>query len=334
MVFLDNASTTRQKFFAKDYTDDITFLNSNAEYAYRTRKALNQQRESIKNCLGLKDGAIIFTRCATESANLFKDLWDGDLNFSEKEHDSVYPRLRGIGKEVWIQQTVNQTTGEIFNLHQILMEHEFIALDMTAGIGKVNIEIPDNCQAVWFSGHKFHAPHIGVLWLCDKLMKKCGTYREEKNQFGLLHGTIDVAGIVALEQALNQACYTPALLKKQKKWHWLVNGLKHELKVAGIEYGFITNPENERTNAINAIQLEGINADSLQQFLASKDIYIGIGDSACAAGHDFRILTKGYGLSQKDAEQVVRISFDEDNTIADVLAFVDGVKEFKEKFLG
>lgn len=334
MVFLDNASTTKQKFFAKDYTDNVTFLNSNAEYAYRTRKVLQQQRESIKNCLGLKGGEILFTRCATESADLFKYLWLGDWNFSPKEHNSVFPCVQGTGNEVWIQQTVNQITGEIFNLCQISTEHKFIALDMTAGIGKIKTNIPDNCQALWFSGHKFHAPHIGVLWLCDELMKKCGAYHEEKNQFGLLHGTIDVAGIVALEQALNQACNISSLIKKNKKWWHLVNYLIYNLDENAIDYRFIVNQENTHNNAINAIQLNGINADSLQQFLVSKDIYIGIGDSACAEGHDFRVLTKGYGLSQKDAEQVVRISFDEDNTIDDVLAFVDGVKEFKERFLG
>ena len=331
MVYLDNAATTRQKFFAKDFSDGTTFLNSNAEYAYKTRRILARQREIIKECLGLKGGGVIFTRCATESAELFGRLWSTGIVCSSKEHDSVYRLQRPHSdSEIWIQQTVNQLTGEIFDIPT----DKPVALDMTAGIGKIKVNIPSNCKALWFSGHKFHAPHIGGLWLCDELMKKRNATLSEKNQFDLAHGTIDVAGIIALEQALNQACYTPDLLSKQKTWHWFEDGLKYELKSAGVDCCFITNSENERTNAINAIQLKGINADSLQQFLARKDIYIGIGDSACAAGHDFRVLTKGYGLSQKDAEQVVRISFDEDNTIADVLKFVDGVKEFKERFLG
>lgn len=331
MVYLDNAATTRQKFFAKDFLDETTFLNSNAEYAYKTRRTLARQREIIKECLGLKGGGVIFTRCATESAELFGRLWSTGIVCSPKEHDSVY-RLQRLhcDSEIWIQQTVNQLTGEIFDIPT----DRPVALDMTAGIGKIKVGVPSNCKALWFSGHKFHAPHIGVLWLCDELMKKRNATLSEKNQFDLVHGTIDVAGIIALEHALNQACYLPDLLNKQKKWHWFVDGLKHELKSAGVEYRFIINPESEHTNAINAIQLKGINADSLQQFLASKDIYIGIGDSACAAGHDFRVLTKGYGLSHKDAGQVVRISFAEDNTLADVFAFADGVKEFKERFLG
>lgn len=331
MVFLDNASTTRQKFFAKDYTDDVTFLNSNAEYAYRTRKELNQQRESIQNCLGLKGGEIIFTRCATESAELFAEKWGLGIDCSDKEHDSVYNLRRFSSRgSVWIQQTVNQLTGEIFRIPTNVP----VALDMTAGIGKVNTEIPNNCQAVWFSGHKFHAPHIGVLWLCDELMKECGAYYEWKNQFGLLHGTIDVAGIAALVKALQQSCDIVYLQEKRHIWDELLSEIMRGFYKHNIKYSLVYQGAKSHAQAINAIQLEGINADSLQQFLASKDIYIGIGDSACAAGHDFRVLTRGYGLSQKDAEQVIRISFDEDNTMADVLAFVDGVKEFKERFLG
>lgn len=337
MVYLDNAATTRQKFFAKDFSDETTFLNSNAEYAYKTRQILAQQREIIKECLGLKGGGVIFTRCATESAELFSRLWSTGIVCSPKEHDSVYRLQRPhCDSEIWIQQTVNQLTGEIFNIPT----DRPVALDMTAGIGKIKVNIPSNCKALWFSGHKFHAPHIGVLWLCDELMRKRNTTLSEKNQFNLVHGTIDVASICALAEALRHCSNSKNIAQKQDKWFLLTAYLMSKMRDNEICYKFIDenniNPTLTiyRTLAINAIRLKGINADSLQQFLASRNIYIGIGDSACAAGHDFRVLTKGYGLSQKEAEQVARISFDEDNTMADVLAFVDGVKEFKERFLG
>ena len=337
MVYLDNAATTRQKFFAKDFFDETTFLNSNAAYAYKTRQILTKQREIIKECLGLKGGDVIFTRCATESAELFGKLWSTGIVCSPKEHDSVYRLQRPhCDSEIWIQQTVNQLTGEIFDIPTDTP----IALDMTAGIGKIKVNVPSNCKALWFSGHKFHAPHIGVLWLCDELMKKRNATLSEKNQFDLVHGTIDVASICALTEALRHCSNSENIAQKQDKWFWLTAYLMRKMTDNEICYKFIDDNNIDpplpiyRALAINAIQLKGINADSLQQFLASRNIYIGIGDSACAAGHNFRVLTKGYGLSQKDAEQVVRISFGEDNTMADVLAFVDGVKEFKERFLG
>ena len=330
MVYLDNAATTRQKFFAKDFLDETTFLNSNAEYAYKTRRVLAQQREIIKECLGLKGGGVIFTRCATESAELFSRLWSTGIVCSPKEHDSVYRLQRPhCDSEIWIQQTVNQLSGEIFDIPT----DRPVALDMTAGIGKIKVNVPSNCKALWFSGHKFHAPHIGVLWLCDDLMKKRHATLSEKNQFDLVHGTIDVASICALTEALRNACASRKLIRNKATWHELVECLISELKFNGIRYKIIANPRDARTLAINAIQLKGINADSLQQFLASKDIYIGIGDSACAAGHDFRVLTKGCGLGQAEAEQVVRISFDEDTKYQDIEQFINNVAEFKARFL-
>lgn len=330
MVYLDNAATTKQKFFAKDFLDETTFLNSNAEYAYKTRRILAQQREIIKECLGLKGGGVIFTRCATESAELFSRLWSTGIVCSPKEHDSVYRLQRPhCDSEIWIQQTVNQLTGEIFNIPT----DRPVALDMTAGIGKIKVNIPSNCKALWFSGHKFHAPHIGVLWLCDELMQKRNATLSEKNQFDLVHGTIDVAGIFALTVALQHCSDSKNIAQKQEKWFLLTEYLMRKMNDNEISYKFIGDNKIDRTLAINAILLQGINADSLQQFLASKDIYIGVGDSACASRHRFRVLKIGYGLDQADAEQVVRISFDEDTSHVDIEQFANGVAEFKERFL-
>lgn len=330
MVYLDNAATTRQKFFAKDFTDETTFLNSNAEYALKTRQTLARQREIIKDCLGVKSGGIIFTRCATESAELFGKLWSTGIVCSVKEHDSVYRLERPHSdNRVWVQQRVNPLTGEIFNMP---VDEPPFAMDMTAGIGKVKTPIHNGCQALWFSGHKFHAPHVGVLWLCDEMMRKRAT-KDEKNQFDVLHGTVDCASICALTAALQSCSDGKFIAQKQEKWFLLTEYLMRKLVDNEIGYKFIGDNEINRTLAINAILLRGINADSLQQFLASKDIYIGVGGSACAAEHDFRVLKIGYGLSQDEAEQVVRISFDEDTTHRDIEQFVDGVVGFKKRFL-
>lgn len=329
MVYLDNAATTRQKFFAKDFSDETTFLNSNAEYAYKTRQILAQQREIIKECLGLKGGGVIFTRCATESAELFSRLWSTGIVCSPKEHDSVYRLQRPhCDSEIWIQQTVNQLTGEIFNIPT----DRPVALDMTAGIGKIKVNIPSNCKALWFSGHKFHAPHIGVLWLCDELMRKRNTTLSEKNQFNLVHGTIDVASIVALGQALRNACTSRKLIRNKATWHELVECLISELKSNGIRYKIIANPRNARTLAINAIQLKGINADSLQQYLASKQIYVGLGHSSCSGNSDNRVLN-AYGLSDKEASEVIRVSFDENSDENDITKLAEGISNFIRIFI-
>lgn len=85
-------------------------------------------------------------------------------------------------------------------------------------------------------------------------------------------------------------------------------------------------------SAINAIMFDDINADSLQQYLASKQIYIGIGGSACSNLHDFRVLN-ACGLTNNEASHVVRVSFGDETTEHDIDEFVNAVVEYKEKFV-
>ena len=86
------------------------------------------------------------------------------------------------------------------------------------------------------------------------------------------------------------------------------------------------------TAAINAIRLNGINADALQQFLAIRGIYVGVGGSACSAAHDYRVL-RAYGLTDGEAPEVIRVSFGDETTLSDIEALVEGVKEYKERFV-
>ena len=77
---------------------------------------------------------------------------------------------------------------------------------------------------------------------------------------------------------------------------------------------------------------DDINADSLQQYLASKQIYIGIGGSACSSLHDFRVLN-ACGLANNEASRVIRVSFGDETTERDVDEFVKNICEYKKKFL-
>lgn len=90
---------------------------------------------------------------------------------------------------------------------------------------------------------------------------------------------------------------------------------------------------HEFTFAINAIRLPGFNADALQQFLASKQVYISIGGSACAERHDYRVLENGYNLTKQEANEVIRVSFGEDSTAEEVKALVKNICEFKKIYL-
>ena len=134
----------------------------------------------------------------------------------------------------------------------------------------------------------------------------------------------------AMTQAVEDSCNISLLEERQAQWMDLSDELYSRLLDVCADVKQIGN--NEGCWAINAIHLPGFNADALQQYLASKQIYVSIGGSACTEKHDYRVLN-AYGLSNDEASEVIRVSFGEDSSIEDVKALVDGIKEFKEKFV-
>ena len=79
--------------------------------------------------------------------------------------------------------------------------------------------------------------------------------------------------------------------------------------------------------------MDGINADALQQYLADRGIYIGIGASACSGSHNYRVLCSGYGLSIDEAQRTIRVSFDFENTESEIDEFINAVNDFRGAFL-
>ena len=231
---------------------------------------------------------------------------------------------------------VSNITGEIFPVKDIgYLCHKYNAFyicDATALLGHAVIEpnIDDWCDLLVLDGHKLGTElGIGAMWISDR-------FDEWLNGFKL-HGTPNLAGALAMTQAVEEACDTHKLSQNSVHYAKLLDYLIDGLIEKNIDFQLVPEyeedePSNKFTLAINAIRLSGFNVDALQQFLASKQVYISIGGSACAEKHDYRVLN-AYGLSNDEASEVIRVSFGEDSSIEDVDALVDGIKEFKEKFV-
>ena len=345
MIYLDYAATNPfTKYPCSQYGQ---FLNPNANYAYKEQKLLDECANRVKTAIGAKSGKVIF---GGTSSQLIENLMNWEINGkrryteyvigSKYEHDSfnkfLVTRVANIdqlmdtitknrgyrGCVIW--QGVNNITGEIFPVEQIgSICHEFNSFyicDMTAMIGKAPIPVNINqwCDCAVWSGHKLGTEGgIGAMWLSDKFNDWLGDFK--------LHGTPNLAGAMAITDATEDACKS-----SMKHYTDLYMYLYDKLVNANIQFQVISN--RLKTCAINAIMFDDINADSLQQYLASKQIYIGIGGSACSSLHDFRVLN-ACGLTNDEASRVVRVSFGDETTERDIDAFVNAVVEYKEKFV-
>ena len=344
MVYLDNAATTVCKFPASAY-DDI-WGNANAPYKFGldARQAADECRERVKKCLGVKDGKVIFCSNASEAAKILLDriYAEGLVTMcGPYEHDSVYDHVDVHGysrithyndRTAIFQQWVNPVTGIVFDIPGIrkaLGNDCFLCMDATAGIGKriLTQSIVSSVDAIWFSGHKFNGPKTGgILWVSDRLSKALCLSDDSRNEYGLKHGTLDVPSFIATTCALEYT-FSNSI---DNIWHYA--GLNDYLSNRVGDRVTGSKPyANDHLNATVLIDT-GCNADALVQYLSSKGIYVGLAHSACSADADYRV-TQAFGISKETAEQCIRVSFSEDNTFNDIDALVNGIKEFKEKFV-
>nr|DAT39432.1 MAG TPA: cysteine sulfinate desulfinase/cysteine desulfurase [Bacteriophage sp.] len=365
MIYLEYAATNPfTKYPCSKYGQ---FLNPNANYAYKEQKLLDDCANRVKSAIGAKSGKVVFGGTSSQLIeNLMNAIDDandifhwGDNQYmtlgSYVEHDSFN---RYIGHrctdlknlDEWLSyysdvqtfvlwQGINNLTGEIFPVVDIgnacHKHNAFYICDMTAMIGKV--PIPSNidqwCDCAVWSGHKLGTEGgIGAMWLSDKFNEWLGDFK--------IHGTPNLAGAMAIADATEDACKNAE--EHEARAYELYKYMLDKFTDNGIHGSVVNNalkPDKSNANepahsafAINAIMFDDINADSLQQYLSSKQIYIGIGGSACSSLHDFRVLN-ACGLTNDEASHVARVSFGDETTERDINEFVNALVDYKEKFV-
>lgn len=346
-VFLDWASTSPIVRFPIDTSKQ--WRNPNAAYAYEERKVLMDCEERIKAAIGTKGGHVLYFRCATDAlewlavATIAKNpvRW---FAHSPYEHDAaVYGSMAMPDQlddiDFYCHQLVNQLTGEIHDIksvHEQLLQYDdvpFLICDCTAAIHHISLKAAKVCQyadAVVTSGHKYGCPDIAFMWIDDRLFNWLGGGKDVRNQWILKHGSISVGHVLALADAVEWACDSKRLNDMNNWYMRLFDYLCCGLKRANIDFSVIADM-CPSTCAINAIRLNGLNADSLQQHCASKGIYISAGGSACNAAGDFRVLN-AYGLSNAEAAEVIRVSFGDETTKNDIGALISAIVEYKQRY--
>lgn len=351
VVYLDWAASSPIRYFASDYAKYWMNPNSFHKGGLEANQALTEAKDRIKKTLGVNSGVVLFCRCATEAVEwLCKELGRyrtlrGNILCSEYEHDSVVDNcfsalnqedLKMLNSErilIYLHQYVNHITGTAFNIESIGKQVQsigaFFGSDITASLG--HYPLPENldtfCDALWFSGRKIQCETIGAIWLSDRLFKYLGG-----DESHMIAGTPNVPGAIALSYAMEHAVEN--VKTNNKQWDKLAGLLMDSLAYNGVEALIYNDLQNNKTWAINAICLRGINADALVQYLSSQGIYISPGHSACSNDEvEASRVLEAFGLTKEQASQTVRVSFGEDSTAEDVDTLVKGIVEFKNLFV-
>ena len=340
MVYLDWASTAMPQYNVSDYND--FWFNPNSNYAVTETMEFGRCEDAVKKAIGAKSGKVIFGGNASwffdRLTKAIPTYWGCGL----VEHDCVYRfgseihyKEFHLQNGIYCHQLVNNITGEIFNVEEIgkaIKTHDgYFVCDATAAIGRCSVpdKLEDWCDALVMSSHKVGVDNkqIGCAWVSDRLAHHLCLGTSVVHGYGWVDGTPDLASAEATTTAVSVACgCVEDYDRKYRQILWDLVGLFDEY---GIKYKGIYAPK--RSASINAIILDGINANALCNYLASENIYISPGHSACEEDGDYRVL-KRYGLSQSECESTIRVSFGPTTTPEDIEEFVKDIVNFKERF--
>lgn len=351
-IYLDWAATAPVRYFTKDYYIPGN-PNSSHAMGLQANQALNEARQRIMDCLGVKSGKVLVGGTASQLVdNLFARIDKNIVSVSEYEHDCLYKYgkhkfnynfLQIYLKKLAPKQKIicwmmtNNVTGTIFPVEQIgKMCRDvgaYYIMDAVAAVG--HYPISDNlesfCDCLLTSAHKYGGPQgTGCMWVSDRFAKFLELSDDSHEEYGLIHGTPNVSAAVAMSLAMRHAVREART--NNIVWGQLVNYMCTKLSENGILHHIQDIENTNKTYAINALYLPNINADALVQYLSSKSIYISPGHSACASNEDYRVL-EAFNLTKEQASQTVRISFGESTTQEDIDALVQGIVEFKNLFI-
>lgn len=268
------------------------------------------------------------------------------------EHDAIFRHLdlyvHNIGElervlqmypeehKVVCWMMVNNITGTCFPVEEIgKLCHKynaFYVMDITAALGHypISSNLESFCDCIFASGHKIHAEKgIGFMWLSDRFASFLELPNDPHDEYGMITGTPNVPGAIALSYAVEKA--VDNVDKKNDLWRKLALHLVTELDDNGVE-GYIWGDDEDKTYAINAINLPGMNGDGLVQFLSSRGVFVSPCHSACSNQSDYRV-AKALGMTEEEASHSIRVSFGTETTLEDVNKLIEGIIKFKELFI-
>jgi cysteine desulfurase len=358
-IYFDNAATTQvddrviQKV-TDCYRDVFGNPASVHGFGQKAQHVLDESREVVASFFNVGFNQVLFTSGATESNNLLLHHFsDKKIVTSDIEHSSIHKTVQKMQKEgsdvgnipiadlpniskaadLASCMLVNNETGLISDITQLIE-----SLKENAAEGEGGLVHSDVVQGLYWAdfntikadfysatAHKVHGPKgIGVLIIpedfdLDPLM--IGGSQE----FDKRPGTVNIPGVVGFAEALthidankHQIQNTLNQVSKhfKEKIHE-VGGLLLQDRVAHMEWA----PH------IVSVIFEH-NAEELMQFLSMKGIAVSKG-SACSSGSTLRshVLT-ALGLSDDEADRVLRFSFSKNNTTAEIDAVIEEIKQF------
>ena len=365
LCYLDNSATTPVCRQAADkayamMTDTFGNPSSLHTLGIRAEAEVTAAREAVAALIGARPDEILFTSGGTEANNLAvigsctaRPRAGKHVVVTAVEHSSTLAAAAALEQQgytvtrvmpdehgdIAVEQMlaacredtalvsmmlVNNETGAIFPVRETAaaVAKQFpnakFHCDAVQAVGKTEVSVRKlGVHFLTVSAHKLHGPKgCGALYIRKGERVRplvCGGEQEQ----GLRGGT-EAAPLIAAFGAAIEAL--PKLSEHAAHMQTLCDRLIAALD--GVE-GIVLHRPAHHLPAIVNFSVVGYRSETMLHFLASKEIYVSSG-SACAKGKPSEVLT-AMGLSKREADSALRISFGRQNTENDVDRLVDAI---------
>lgn len=319
--------------------------------------ALERARRTALAAIGGKGcGRVVFTSGGTEAVNQAikcAPVKAGDrIVVSAIEHDSVLacaermkelgvfvdfvmPDADGVITPEALSKVVNENTKLVCvmtvnnNIGTIQPIKELVAVtkkygalfftDAVQAANAVDIDVSDSgVDMLCLSGHKFYAPKgTGLLYVKDGVKLK-PLLDGGAQEYGLRAGTADVAGAVAIAEALSRA------QNDYDKYYAHAHAVSNAF-ISALDCGEVIAKNAHKTGDIVSVAFDGVNGGRLAVALSVAGVCCSVG-SACSAGSAVPPPTLT-AMKVKNADGAVRFSFGKPTTLAQAAAAAKIVNE-------
>jgi len=203
----------------------------------------------------------------------------------------------------------NNETGAIFPVEEIgaICEQHNVLFhtDAVQAVGKVPVDVQSfNVDYLTFSAHKFHGPKgVGALYM-KKGKELMPLFHGGAQMGGHRSGTLNVAGIVGMGKAMEQA--VDALDFDVPEIREMRDDFEDEL--LKIEDTFVVTPRNRRTANTILISFRGIEGESMLWDLNREGIAASTGSACASEDLEANSVMEAIGADEDLAHTAIRFS--------------------------
>lgn len=372
MIYFDNASTTSVRpEVARVYKKliDESFANADAMHTpgRKVHRQVEQAREHIARSLGVKEGEILFTSCASESNSLAlvgyvlanrqrgNHILTSNVEHSSTKHAIDFLESQGFEVERLPINEEGVVTPETVRSHMrkdtilVTLMHVNNEIGSINPIGRIadvvhehptcvfhsdcvqsfgKIDIPfDKLDMATISAHKIHGVKGSALLMKKNRIALHPIVFGGQQEQGLRGGTENAPANIVLAKTIRLA------MEEQKDTYAHVKEIRDFLvrEISAFPGGNINSPKDALPYILN-VSFDQLTSEVLLNALDERGICVSAKSTCDSRSSHASEVVLALNHSPKYAEHAIRLSFSKDNSLEEAKQFMKAMKEIVQNY--